>query len=125
MLLYLDDDEKVAGRAAGRARFAFVLQPELLAVRDTRRNFYRDLPFACDRARAVTGCARLRDDAARATALRTRPRDGEKALLKADLAVAFALRTGARRLTGRCARSTTGRAMFVARNLNGGLGSPR
>ena len=37
VLLDVDDDVEVARRAAAGARFAFVLQPELLAGGDARR----------------------------------------------------------------------------------------
>ena len=37
VLLHVDDDVEVAGRTAAGAGFAFVLQPELLAGGDARR----------------------------------------------------------------------------------------
>ena len=37
VLLHVDDDVQVPGGTAGRARFAFVLQPQLLAGGDARR----------------------------------------------------------------------------------------
>ena len=51
VLLDVDDDKQVARRAAGRARFAFVLQPKLLPGRDAGWNLDRDLALANDRAR--------------------------------------------------------------------------
>ena len=53
VLLHVDDDVEVAGRAAGRARFAFVLQPELLAGGDPGGNLDRDLALARDAAGAA------------------------------------------------------------------------
>ena len=37
MLLHVDDDVEVAGRAAGRAVFPFAVQPKLLAGGDAGR----------------------------------------------------------------------------------------
>ena len=48
-------------------------------------NLDRDLALARDAAGAAAGLARLGDDPAAAAALRAGPRDGEEALLEADL----------------------------------------
>ena len=125
MLLHVDDDVQMTGGTAGDAALALILQPELLAGGDARRNLHRDLPLARDASRAAARRARLRDDAAGAAALRTGPGDGEEALLGANLAVSAALRTRGRGRAGRRARAMTRLAMFVAGNQNAGLGAPR
>ncbi len=60
VLLHVDDDVEMPRRAAGRsARFAFTLQPQLLARSDARRNLHRDLAFLRDTSGAETGVTRL------------------------------------------------------------------
>ena len=92
VLLHVDDDKEVAGRAAGAAGFALALQAELLTGRDAGRDLDGDLPLARDAARAAARVARLGDCPAGAAALRARARDREEALLEAHLSLAAALR---------------------------------
>src|SRR5207248_8359962 len=96
VLLHVDDDVEVAGRTAAGARFAFALQPQLLAGGNTRRNLHGDLPVVCDAPRSSAGLTRLRDHAAGAAALRTSLCDGEETLLTANLPLALAQGTGRR-----------------------------
>jgi hypothetical protein len=93
MLAHVHDDIEVAGRSAGGAGFAFADETQLLAGRDPGGNLDGDLPLARDPSRAAAFGARLRDDLAGAAALRAGTGNGEKALLIADLSLAFALRT--------------------------------
>src|SRR5439155_9671317 len=108
VLLHVHDDVQVSGRTAGRSRFAFALQPQLLSGGDARRNLHRDLPFPRHASRPAALLARVGDDPSRAAALRAGPRHGEESLLEADLTLTAALRTRTRRRSGR-------RACAVAR----------
>src|SRR3989442_1654573 len=67
---------------------------------------------------AAARLARVGDDLSRATALRARPRDGEEALLEADLSLAAALRALTRRRARRRAGSVTGRAVLLSWDLD-------
>src|SRR5438094_1904579 len=119
MLLHVDDDIEMARGSAGDAAFALVLEPELLAGGDARRNLHRDLPLARHASRTAARRARLRDDAAGAAALRAGARDGEEPLLKTDLALSVTLRADGRRRPGRRPRAIARFAVLLARNLNG------
>ena len=61
VLLHVDDDVEVAGRAAGRAVLAFALEPQPLAGGDAGGNLDRDLALAADASRAAARLARLAD----------------------------------------------------------------
>src|SRR4029077_14969768 len=91
VLLHVNHDVEMACRSAGRSRFAFALQPQLLAGGDPRRNLDRDLALLRHLSGTVAGRARLGDDLAGAAALRAGARDGEEALLEAHLTLAVAL----------------------------------
>ena len=96
MLLHVDDDVEMAGGTAGRCRaspspcsrscWPVAMPAGILTV------ILRSLR---DAAGAAARRARLGDDLAGAAALRAGARDGEEALLEADLALAAALRAGA------------------------------
>ena len=98
VLLHVDDDVEIAGRAAGRTVFAFAVQAEPLSRRDPGGNLHRQLALAADTSGAAARLARLGDRLAGAAARRARPRDGEEALLIAQLtrALALAARLGRR-----------------------------
>src|SRR5437899_12322055 len=95
----------MSGGSAGAARFAFALQPKLLAGGDACRDLDGDLALALDAAGAPAARARFGDDAARSAALRAGARDREEALLIADLALAAAVRADGRRRSRRRARA--------------------
>src|SRR3989454_6057702 len=118
VLLHVDDDVEMAGGTAGGSGLAFTLQTQLLSRRDARRNLDRDLALVRHATRAAAPLARVGDDLSRATALRARPRDGEEALLEADLSLAAALRALTRRRARRRAGSVTGLAVLLSRDLD-------
>ncbi len=97
VLLDVDDDVEIARRAAGGAVLALAVEAQPLAGGDAGGNLDRELALAADAAGAAAGLARLGDRLAGAAAVRARPRDGEEALLVAQLAGAAALRAGLRR----------------------------
>ena len=70
------DHVEVTRGPSGYPGLALSLQPDARAVLHARRNLHGELPLARDRARTATRRARLCDDAAGASALRTRPGDG-------------------------------------------------
>ena len=123
VVLHVDDDVEVARRAAGGAVLALAVQAQALAGRDAGGNLRRDLALAADASGAAAGLARLADDLAGAAARRAGARDGQEALLEAQLARAVALRADFRRAAGRRAGAAAGLAGLLARNLDRRLGA--
>src|SRR6185503_16889547 len=123
VLLDVDDDVEVAGGTAGRTGFAFAVQPQLLAGGDAGGNLDGDLAIARHPSGAVATLARLGDDLAGATALRAGARDGEEALLIANLALALALRAGGGVRPGRRSSAVTLLAALLPRNLHARFGA--
>ena len=72
VLLHVDDDVEIAGRAAGGAVLAFAVEAQALARGDAGRNLHRELALAADAAGAAARLARLGDDLAGAAALAAR-----------------------------------------------------
>src|SRR4029078_11022506 len=77
MLLHVDDDVEIAGRAAGAAVLPSPVERQRLAGRDARRDLRRQLALAADAARAAARLTRTADDAAPGPARRARGADGE------------------------------------------------
>ena len=94
MLLHVHHDVEVPGRAAGAAVLALALQPEPLSGGDPGGDLHRQLAFLADAPGPAARRARLGDGLSRAPAVRARPRDGEEALLIAELSGAAALIAG-------------------------------
>src|SRR5215469_16415847 len=86
MLLDVDDDVEVAGRAAAEAGLTLIAELEARAVIHPRRNLDRERLGFADASLALALRARVGDRLALAAALRTRGRYREKTLLRADLA---------------------------------------
>ena len=103
VLLHVDDDVEIAGRAAARAGFAFAAEAQALAGGDAGGDADGELLLLLHASRAAARRARLGDDRAGAAALAARARDGEEALLIAKLPAALALRAR-RRLACRAPR---------------------
>ena len=125
MVLHVDDDVEVPGRAAGAAVFALVLKAQALPRRDPGGNLHRELAFPGYAARAAARLTRLGDGLAGAAAVRARARDGEEALLIAELPGAPALIARFGRCPRRGAGSATRLARLFARDLNRRLGAGR
>ena len=88
-------------------------------------NLDRQLALAADAPGAAARLTRLRDRLAGAAAVRARARDGEEALLVAQLAGAAALRAGLGRRARRGAGARAGLAGLLARDLDRRLGAGR
>ena len=125
VLLDVDNDVEIAGRAPGAAMFAFAIEAQPLARRDAGGNLDGQLALARRASRSAAGVARPGDRLSGPAAVRARPRNRKKALLIAQLAGATALRArlglGARRGSGAFAAL----ARFFARDLDRRLGARR
>src|SRR6516225_1911747 len=125
MLLDLDDDIQVPGRAARGPCFALALEAQLLTGCDAGRNLHRDLAFPRHTAGAAARRARPGDDLAVPATLRARLRDREEALLPAYLPVATTHRACGCRGSRSSAGSMAGLALFLTGNLDDRLGPVR
>ena len=125
MFLHVHDDVEIAGRAAARAGFAFAAQAETLAAGNTGGNLDGQLALLLYTSRSATRRARRADDRSAPAALAAGACDSEEPLLVSQLAPSLTLRARLRLRAGRRARSVTGLARLVARNLNRGLDALR
>ena len=121
MILHVDDDVEVAGRAAAGSGLALAVEAEALAARDAGRDANGELALPGHVAVAAALRARLGDDAPLAAALAAGLRDGEEALLVADLPAPAALRAHGGGGPGRGARALARLARLLPRDLDAGL----
>ena len=118
MLGDLQNHVQIAGRAAVRARLAFLRQTKLRAVVDARRNVDLQLALAPQIAVALAFLAGTAHDLAAAAALRAGPAHGKKRLLINHLAAAAAGGTGDQAVIRLRAFAVAAAALFEARHLN-------
>src|SRR5215471_9112911 len=123
VLLHVDDDVEVAGRAASRTVLSLAVETKALPGRDSRRDLRGEFALAAHAPGATARLTGTRDDLARAAARRTGTRDGEEPLLKTKLAGSSTMAAGFRAAARRCARSLARLARFLARDLNRGFGA--
>src|SRR2546428_4007038 len=125
VLLDVNLDIQIAGRAAVHARLAVAGRADPHAVVDAGRNLHFQRLVALDAAGAGTGRARLRNDLAGAVAFRAGLLDAEKALLHPHLAVAAAGGASDRRSAGLGAGTVTGIALVPRRYPDRGVEAVR
>src|SRR6185503_20102988 len=118
MVLHVDDDVEIAGRAAAAARFALAAQAQALPARDAGGDLHRQLALVLHAAGATARGAGRADDRARSAALSAGARDREEALLVAQLASPVALRARLGLRPGRRARPVARLARLLAWNLD-------
>src|SRR5437879_54830 len=118
MFLHLQHNVKISGRAAVRAGFTFVGEPQPRAIIDTRG--YVDFDLALHRAVALAPAFRARrlNDLTSAPAVAARPAHRKEALLEEDFAAAAASGTGRGPAARFGALALTPVADFRARHLN-------
>ena len=125
VLLHVDDDVEIARRAAGRAGFAFASSRSRWPVAMPAGILTVSFRSCATRPGAAAGRARLGDDLARPAALAAGARDGEEALLIAELPAPVALRAGRRPRARRRAGAVARLALLGAGNLDRRLGAAR
>ena len=101
----------------------FVLEAESLASGDAGRDLDRQLALAADAAGATTRRTRLGDGFSGSSTVGAGPRDGEEALLVAQLTRTPALVARLGRSAGRGPGPSTRLARFLAGDLNRGFGA--
>src|SRR5262249_29601525 len=123
VLLHMQDDIQVAGRAGVMSGLALSGKAHARAVLHSGRDFELKRLLHHNAALAPALLAGIGDDGACAAARRARARDAEEALLVAHLSAARALRTSGRRLPCRRAGAVTVGASFVTSDFDFGLDS--
>src|SRR5207248_11213878 len=116
VLLDVDDDVEIAGRAAVLPGLAFSRQLEPRPGIDARRNLHGEDAFVLYLAGSAAGGARVGDHLPRPCALVAGPRALEEALGEPQFARAVAGRTGPGARSGLGAGAVAGLAVAVARD---------
>ena len=118
MLLHVQHDVKIAGRAVVNSGFAFAGVENARAFLDARGNFHGHGSLALDAALSLALLARIDDQLARATAGAAGARHREEALLITHLSASAAGGAVDGRLAGGCAASLAVVAGFQAADLH-------
>src|SRR5579883_1550347 len=119
--LHLEEDVKVAGRAAVYPGLPFVGEAEPRAVIHAGRDVDLELALRLAASRAAAGGARIANDLTGAVAGAARAADGDEALLVGDLAAAVTGGAGGGAAAGLRARAVAAVASLHARHLDIGI----